>query len=244
MSSLMSWFSGNSSQKRKAAPKEAIVVLRAHLEMLQKRELHLQNQIDEQQNIARKNINNQNKNISRSAIKRKKQHEHSLEQTTAQIATLEQQIYSIEAANINQETLKAMQKAGKAMAEIHGGLTIDKVDETMDQLREQHTLGEDIANAITSAPIGEPVDTTELDEEMDRLEQEEIDNKMLGTGAPVNQLPAAANGECQYHPAVDPFGSQSDANYVAPTVKAPPSRARDEEDEEAELAKLQAEMAM
>lgn len=69
--------------------------------------------------------------VARAALKRKKQHEHSLDQTTAQIATLEQQIYSIEAANINQETLKAMQKAGKAMKEIHGGLTIDKVDATM-----------------------------------------------------------------------------------------------------------------
>ena len=69
--------------------------------------------------------------VSRAAIKRKKQIEHSLDQTSAQIATLEQQVYSIEAANINQETLKAMQKAGKAMSEIHGGLTIDKVDETM-----------------------------------------------------------------------------------------------------------------
>lgn len=58
-------------------------------------------------------------------------HEHTLEQTTAQISTLEQQIYSIEAANINAETLKAMEQAGQAMAQIHGKLNIDKVDETM-----------------------------------------------------------------------------------------------------------------
>jgi len=64
-------------------------------------------------------------------LKRKKQHEHTLEQTSAQISTLEQQIYSIEAANINRETLAAMEKAGKAMAQIHGKLNIDKVDETM-----------------------------------------------------------------------------------------------------------------
>jgi hypothetical protein len=44
---------------------------------------------------------------------------------------LEQQIYSIEAANINRETLLAMEKAGKAMADIHGNLSIDKVDDTM-----------------------------------------------------------------------------------------------------------------
>lgn len=64
-------------------------------------------------------------------MRRKKQHEHTLDQTIAQISTLEQQIYSIEAANINKETLMAMERAGKAMASIHGKLDINKVDETM-----------------------------------------------------------------------------------------------------------------
>jgi hypothetical protein len=68
---------------------------------------------------------------ARAALKRKKQHEHTLDQTSAQIATLEQQIYSIEAANINRETLAAMERAGQAMSQIHGQLNIDKVDETM-----------------------------------------------------------------------------------------------------------------
>lgn len=68
---------------------------------------------------------------ARAALRRKKQHEHTLDQTIAQISTLEQQIYSIEAANINKETLDAMTKAGEAMAQIHGKLNIDKVDETM-----------------------------------------------------------------------------------------------------------------
>lgn len=58
-------------------------------------------------------------------------HERSLQQTSDQIAQVEQQIYSIEAANINQETLNAMKTAGKAMKDIHGNLTIDKVDATM-----------------------------------------------------------------------------------------------------------------
>lgn len=68
---------------------------------------------------------------AKAALRRKKVHERSLEQTTAQIAQVEQQIYSIEAANINQETLNAMKNAGAAMKQIHGGLTIDKVDATM-----------------------------------------------------------------------------------------------------------------
>lgn len=68
---------------------------------------------------------------AKAALRRKKVQEKNLEQTTAQIAQLEQQIYSIEAANINHETLQAMKQAGAAMAQIHGGMSIDKVDETM-----------------------------------------------------------------------------------------------------------------
>jgi charged multivesicular body protein 4 len=64
-------------------------------------------------------------------LKRKKQHEHSLEQTNGQIIMLEQQIYSIESANINQETLMAMKNAGAAMKQIHGKMTMEDVDLTM-----------------------------------------------------------------------------------------------------------------
>lgn len=68
---------------------------------------------------------------AKAALRRKKGYEHALEQTSSQIIQLEQQIYSIESANINQETLNAMKNAGQAMKQIHSGLTIDKVDETL-----------------------------------------------------------------------------------------------------------------
>lgn len=45
--------------------------------------------------------------------------------------TLEREIYSIETANINKETLEAMKNAGAAMKQIHAGLTTDKVDTLM-----------------------------------------------------------------------------------------------------------------
>ncbi len=69
--------------------------------------------------------------MAKNALKRKKQHEHSLEQTNGQISMLEQQIYSIESANINQETLVAMKNAGAAMKQIHGKMTMEDVDVTM-----------------------------------------------------------------------------------------------------------------
>jgi len=224
MSGVWGWFGGQSAQKGKDAPKNAILGLRSQLEMLQKREKHLQNQMDEQDKIARANVSS-NKTAARNALRRKKQHEHTLQQTTDQISTLEQQIYSIEAANINRETLLAMERAGKAMAQIHGKLNIDKVDETMEKLREQHALGEEIAQAITSAPIGDPIDEDELNDELADLEQEALDDKMLKTGTvpmsdEVHRLPTVGNGEIK---------GKAHA---------------EEEDEEEELRKLQAEMAM
>lgn len=50
------WFGGSGGQKRKDAPKKAILDLRQQLDMLQKREKHLENQMAEQEAIARKNV--------------------------------------------------------------------------------------------------------------------------------------------------------------------------------------------
>lgn len=68
-----------------------------------------------------------------------------------------------------------------------------------EQLREQHELTQEIGNAITSMPITEPIDEEELDTELQAMEQEKLDEKMLNTGTlPVNdslnRMPAAADG--------------------------------------------------
>jgi charged multivesicular body protein 4A/B len=107
-------------------------------------------------------------------------------------------------------------------------------------------LGEEIANAITSAPIGEPVDEDELNEELAELEQEQLDNKMLKTGTvpvsdEIHRLPAAANGECKCYK-MTRYLASCHTNFVI--VKGKPQVHAEEEDEEEELRKLQAEMAM
>ncbi|OQE74587.1 hypothetical protein PENNAL_c0078G09580 [Penicillium nalgiovense] len=222
---MWSWFGGAAAQKRKDAPKNAILQLREQLDMLQKRERHLETQISEQEAMARKNVNS-DKNAAKNALRRKKVHDKNLEQTTAQIMQLEQQIYSIEAANINHETLAAMKQAGAAMKQIHGGMKLEDVDKTMEELQDQHALSAEIGSVITSFPIGEQPDEEELDAELEGLEQEAMDAKMLHTGtvpvgSQLDRLPAAGNTDLKQ-----------------------PAKAQEEDDEEAELAKLRAEMAM
>lgn len=59
----LGWFGGGgSAQAKKNAPKNAILGLRSQLDMLQKREKHLRNQMEEQDTLARKYIGQNNKN--------------------------------------------------------------------------------------------------------------------------------------------------------------------------------------
>jgi charged multivesicular body protein 4A/B len=53
---MWGWFGGASAQKRKDAPKNAILLLRQQLDMLQKRERHLESQMADQDALARKNL--------------------------------------------------------------------------------------------------------------------------------------------------------------------------------------------
>ena len=113
-----------------------------------------------------------------------------------------------------------------------------------EKLREQHALGEEIASAITSAPIGEPIDESELDDELAELEQEQLDDKMLKTGTvpvsdEIHRLPAVSNGESKLGL---PHSKYALLTQLSVKGKAPAHA--EEEDEEEELRKLQAEMAM
>lgn len=212
---------GGNAAKKKDSTKNAILGLRSTLEMLSKREKHLQNQMDEQDAIARKNVST-NKGVAKAALRRKKAFEHQLEQTSAQMMTVEREIGSIESANINKETLDAMKNASNAIKQIHGGLTVDQVDQTMEDLREQHAVGEEIAEALTQGAGTMGVDEDELDEELAELQQEQLDERMLKTGSV-------------------PVSDQLNRMPSAPTKN---TVSAEEEDEEAELRKLQAEMAM
>lgn len=95
--------------------------------------------------------------------------------------------------------------------------------------------------------MGQTLDEDELDEELAELQQEELDNKMLETGQvpvtdKVSRLPTGPQGErtrTVYFP--HPKNQMADIRYPVPGKKAVHA---EEEDEEEELRKLQAEMAM
>nr|OQO17334.1 hypothetical protein B0A51_12595 [Rachicladosporium sp. CCFEE 5018] len=219
---------GGNAAKKKDTTKNAILGLRSTLDMLSKREKHLQNQMDEQDAIARKNVST-NKGLAKAALRRKKAHEQALEQTSAQMMTLEKEISSIESANINKETLDAMANASKAMKTIHGGLTVDTVDQVMEDLREQHAVGDEIAEALAQGATSNAIDEDELDEELAELQQEQLDEKMLKTGSvpisdQIQRVPNVPNAPTQAAMYSSQAGSALGSGGVFSPSKSPPRR--------------------
>ncbi|KAI8139535.1 Snf7 family [Fennellomyces sp. T-0311] len=186
------------------------------MEMLEKREAYLEGKANNELKVAKLNAT-KNRRLALQALKRKKVYESNIEKINGARMSIETQMMAIESANVNLETMGAMRAGAEAMKNIHGSMDINKLDTTMDEIRDQMDIANEISEAI-SKPVGEEMDEDDLLNELEELEQEELDAKMLDTPAPAMDTP--------------------DVPIHTPAAR----RRKSEEEEEEELKALQASM--
>ncbi|KAL4399407.1 ESCRT-III subunit protein Snf7 [Malassezia pachydermatis] len=220
MSGWLSWVSGK--RENKTAARDAIIGLREQLHLITKKEEHLQAKIDDELRKAKENVTT-NKRAAQAALRQKKMYETELDRLAGSRMTLETQVNAIENANMNLETMRAMQRGSAALKSIHANMDIDKVDNTMDSIREQMALTNEISEAISNPlGMGNELDEDELREELQELEQDELHNRLVGAeAAPAHHISTPT---------------------AVPTTTATSQTTADDED--AELRALQAELAM
>ncbi|TIC00812.1 Snf7-domain-containing protein [Wallemia mellicola] len=228
MSSWMSWIVGKKDNRGSA--RDAIVGLRSQLLMLDKKEEHLNKKIEEELKKAKANATS-NKRLATAALRQKKAFEGELDRIAGTRLTLESQVNALESANMNLETITAMKKGSDALKSIHGNLNIDKVDSTMDSIREQMDLTNEISDAISNPVHHDPVDEDELNDELEQLEQDELNNRLLGAERAPVHAPVAA-------------GPQATASIPATASQSTPTAQSQEDDEDEELRQLQAQLAI
>jgi len=197
--------------------RDAIVGLRQQLQMIGKKEEHIQKQIEEQTQTAKKNAVS-NRMVATGALKQRKILENNLDKLQGSRFQLEAHVNTLESAKMNQETMAAMKKAADALKHIHGGMNMDKVDKTMADIQEQTQLAEEISNLISTNPVGTEFDDDELLKELENMQEEDL-NERLQDHAPIHLPPGMSRVEESKHKTA-------------------------EADEEAELRALQAELAM
>ncbi|KAK7061676.1 vacuolar sorting protein [Favolaschia claudopus] len=215
MAGIMSYF-GRRDTKQSA--RDAIVGLRQQLQMIEKKEEHLQKKIDQEMKIAKANAVS-NKPLATSALKRKRANETQLEQLRGQQMQLEMQVNTLESANLNKETMDAMKKAAQVLSEIHAGMSVVKVDQTMAEIQEQRAVADEITELISNPTGVDAADQEELEAELAALEDEVLTDRLMGADHVPVHVPAGA----------------------VPAARTPVAT---EDDEEAALRQLQAELAM
>ncbi|XP_003745823.1 charged multivesicular body protein 4b [Galendromus occidentalis] len=170
---------GKSSAAKSMSPADAIQRLREVEEMLEKKQQFLEKKMEAELETAKKN-GTKNKRVALAALKRKKRYEQQLKQIDGTLTTIEFQREALENANTNTSVLQVMGDAAKALKKAHADMDVDQVHELMDDVQEQQEIANEISEAISNpAGFGTEVDEDELLEELEQLEQEEIQAKLL-----------------------------------------------------------------
>ena len=168
----------------------AIMNLRETENMLVKKQEYLEKKIDIEIGIAKTN-GTKNKRAAIQALKRKNRYAKQLQQIDGTLATLEMQREALESANTNTAVLESMKTAADALKKAHKHMDIDQVHNMMDDIGEQQDVAREISEAISNpVAFGQDVDEDDLEQELEKLEQEALDEELLKAGPSGADIPA------------------------------------------------------
>lgn len=180
----MKLFSFKSQQKKKvngfveySSVTDPINKLKDTLELLERREIFLEEKCQKEITEAKKKLLAKNKKAAIICLKRKAGYTAQIEKLGIARFNIEQQLITIESSKVNVEAMSAMKLGAQTMQKIHKNVTVDDIDETMMDIQEQMDISNQISEVISQS-ICE--DEHELLAELDLLEQEELDAQLFG----------------------------------------------------------------
>jgi charged multivesicular body protein 4 len=199
MSFLKSIFGGAAPKQPDMNPNKGLEKLEEQAELLRKRIAHINQQIAEQTTIAKQNANT-NKARALAALKKKKQLDEQLITAEGTLENIENQKNMLENASSNAAILKTMSETAKIVKQQHNNLDINKVEDIVDEIREQKEMSEEVAK-ILSEGTTKRVDDDELLKELEDMQQQEVDEALLKTdtlpAVPTKDIPHAVPSSSQ-----------------------------------------------
>merc|ERR1712157_386541 len=171
-------------------PQNTIVTLRQSIVTQEKREEHIERKIKQVVEEAKKKMAKGDKKGALFAMKRKKMYENEIDKIQNVKMTLETQVINLESAAQNAATFNAMAQGNKTMKKIRQDVGIDKVDDIMDDIKEEMELANEVNEAMQSM---DPflMDEDELLEELQAMEMNDLDVELLSK--PIASTPAATS---------------------------------------------------
>ncbi|KAJ1554554.1 ESCRT-III subunit protein snf7 [Nowakowskiella sp. JEL0078] len=210
-----------------------IVNIREKIEALDKRQKEIESCIAKELEIAKTNAS-KNRKTALLALKRKRLFENQASKISETRFTLENLVGTIDDARFNNHTINVLKMGADSLKKIHENMDVIAVDDTMYELQEQIDMSNNISEAVSRSMIGQEIDEFDLEEELELLGENE---------APVDyQVPQSTNNS-----------KLQNLKDQIPAIALPPRplinkqnlhQYLQDEDEEAEFAKLRNEMAL
>lgn len=138
----------------------------------------LTKRVDELSLTAKEAVVRKNRVSALAALRSKKLAETTLTKRHATLAQLEEVFASIEQAADQIELVRVMEASSKALSSLNkevGG--VERVDDIVDELREQMSQVDEVGNVIAEVEQGSAVDEGEVDDELEAMEREEREKR-------------------------------------------------------------------
>lgn len=190
MSFFKNLFGGSAPKASSLSANQGLEKLNEQADMLKKRIEHIEAQIQEQEEIARKYATT-NKTRAMAALKKKKTLMDNRTKAEGTLDNIENQKDMLENASSNAAILKTMAETSRIVKNQHENLDIGKVEDVVHEIQEQKEMSEEISNILSQTT--KQHDDDELLQELNALQQEEIDKKLLSTDKdPLPDVPTQA----------------------------------------------------
>jgi charged multivesicular body protein 4 len=151
-------------------PREAaMVALQSSCSLVQQRQTYLQNNSDMEVARAKQHMRKKNRSAAIVCLKRKQMYDKEIANLENVRFSLEQEIMALDGAVANADVVRAMKVGADGLKQIQRNMTVDRVEDTMQEVRETVADAEDVSRAIA-----EPLDGIDVEDDLE-LERELAD---------------------------------------------------------------------
>jgi len=190
--------------------------------MLDKQETHLEKKMKDATKAALKKSRAKNKRGAIFELKRKKMFEKRLNQVYGQRENVERLINAMEVVSFNKETIETMKRGKVALEATIKEVDVDEVNDLMDDINENVAMADEVAEAMGQTIGNTDVDEEELEAELEALQNEEMEAKMLEVPElPVDEKEETKQESKEQESEEEIFSALSDAPAVPSTSTLP-----------------------
>lgn len=147
---------------------KAVNSIKDSIEMLNKKQIFIEKNINQLRSEASDELKNGNKNKAILLLKKVKMNEKELENIAGMLHNLELQLFAVERTIFNKEIVESIKGVNSIMTNMSGTIKIDEVTEMMDSMHE-HIEDLDEIGQILSQPVGSQLSEDELLKDLEKI---------------------------------------------------------------------------